>query len=431
MNKLIYLLFLSIFLLDHLAFKIGFLNRYVTWLPDIISILLALIISIRITTGYGKNIPAVCSIFLVLFISNIIIGAVINFVPPGPIIAGTRTYLKFIPLFILPFVFSFSNQQIYTQLRFLLVLSIMQAPFALYQRLVLSRGYLTGDLVRGTLPTSGILTTFLACAIAILMTFYLAKKISLKSFLFVFLLIFMPMTMNETKSTVLLLPLAVLLPIFFSSSGIKLKQFIPMIILGIFVGIAFIFIYNHFSGAKYEIGEFFSSDTGKAEHYLFRGVELGVAGTEYGKIGRIDSILLAYQVLSENILTLLFGLGLGNVSESFSPALSGQYAEAYSSFNVKFTQVTLILWELGIFGVLLYFALISMTFKYSRRLSKYDSFPGIISSGWSVVCVIMAISLLYKPVLNTNVLGYLFWYFSGYVISEHFKNNSNRNEYIE
>jgi hypothetical protein len=278
-------------------------------------------------------------------------------------------------------------------------------------------------MVRGTLPTSGNLTAFLACAIALLMAFYLAKKIPLKSFIFLFVLLFLPMTMNETKSTVLLLPLAVALPIFFSSSGIKLKQFIPMIILGTFAGIAFVFIYNHFSGERYLIGEFFSSDSSKAEHYLFRGVELGVAGTEYGKIGRIDSILIAYQVLSENILTLLFGLGIGNVSESFSPALSGVYAEEYSSFNVNFTQVTLILWELGIFGVLLYFTLISMTFKYSRRLSKFDTFPGTISSGWSVVCVIMTISLLYKPVLNTNIIGYLFWYFSGYVISEHFKNN--------
>ena len=419
MNKLIYILFLSIFLLDHLVFQLGLLNRYITWLPDVISILIVLIVSVRITLGYGQYIPPACRIFLILFLLNIIIGATINLVSPGPLIAGIRTYLKFIPLFILPFVYHFSSQQINMQLKLLLFLTILQVPVSIYQRFVLSRGFITGDFVRGTLSSSGNLTAFLTCAIAILMAFYLAKRINFTLFIYIFILLFIPMTMNETKSTVLLLPMALAMPIFFSSSGVKIIRFIPIIILGIFAGIAFVFIYDHFNSGRYVIGEFFTSE-GRAERYLYSGLDIGM---HHGKVGRVDSILIAYQTLSENILSLLFGLGIGNVSESFSPSLSGQYAEEYSSFNVKFTQVTLILWELGVFGVLLYFVLFFMVFKYSKRLSMNDSFLGALSSGWSVICLLLMVSLLYKPILNTNVIGYLFWYFSGYIISEYFKNN--------
>jgi hypothetical protein len=87
------------------------------------------------------------------------------------------------------------------------------------------------------------------------------------------------------------------------------------------------------------------------------------------------------------------------------------------------TSLTLILWELGLFGVTLYYALVYMVFKYSRNLRKKinSNLLGTISNGWSVVCVIIMISILYNNVILENGIGYLFWYFSGYIVSEHFK----------
>jgi len=419
MNILLYGLFLSIFLLDFLSNRVGLLSRYITWLPELLSMLAVLIFSARFVLVGGKYIPQKIVIFLFLFLLNIIIGDVINQVSAGPLIAGLRKYLKFIPFFILPFVYHFSCQQITKQLKFLLFLFIIQCPIALYQRLVITGNDTTGDYVRGTVSTSGLLTVILVCAIAVLMTFYLAKRINLKSFVVIFFLLFIPMTLNETKSTLILLPLALLLPLYFSSQGIKLKQFIPVIALGVVAGILFIIIYDHFMRPRWGYGiiDFLTMD-GRTEYYLYKG-----ANTEgyVGEVGKVDSYIIALKTLSENIISLLFGLGTGNVSESFIPSLSGEYAEKYRIFVPDKTALSLIIWELGIFGAILYYALFFIVFKDSRRLSIQDSLIGAFSSSWSVIVILLMISTSYANIFGENVIGYLFWYFSGYIISEHFR----------
>jgi hypothetical protein len=328
-------------------------------------------------------------------------------------------YLKFIPFFILPFIYHFSEDKLDKQLKLLLFLFIIQAPISIYQRLVLSTGSLslTGDLVKGTFDGSGQLTMVLTCGIAILMTFFLEKKIRIKPFIVIFILFFIPMTLNETKSTIIFFPIAFILPIYFSSSEIKFKQLIPLITMVITAGVVFVFIYDYFISARWGYGiiDFLSMD-GRAESYLYKG-------EESEQVGRVDSWVLAFKTLYEDILNLFFGLGIGNVSESFIPGLSGEYADEYSIYNVKMTSLTLILWELGLFGVTLYYALVYMVFKYSRNLRKKinSNLLGTISNGWSVVCVIIMISILYNNVILENGIGYLFWYFSGYIISENFK----------
>lgn len=422
MNKLLYVLFISIFSLEFLSLQIGLLSRYITWLPELLSMLTMLIILARVTVGYGEKFSPICGFFLILFLSNIIIGVMVNHMSAGPLIAGIRTYLKFIPFFILPFVYHFSSHQISNQLKLLLFLFIIQAPISLYQRLVLSKGLLTGDLVRGTLATSGQLTVILVCAIAILMTFYLAKRISLRSFIIIFSLLFLPMTLNETKSTIIFLPIAVVLPIFLSSTEIKLRQVFPIILLIILAGTVFVFIYDYFMRPKWGYGIIdFLFMEGRAEGYLYKGDD---AINDYEHMGRFDSYFFAIKELSENVLNLFFGFGIGNVSESFLPGLSGEYAEKYSIYNVKMTAFTLILWELGIIGGILHFVLFFMSFKYSRRLSKHNSFLGSLSGGWCVVSLLMMISILYNNSILENAIGYLFWYLSGYIISAHFDYNS-------
>ena len=418
MNKLLYILFISIFLLDYLSLELGFISRFITYLPELLSMITMLIVLARVTVGLGVNFPPICVFFMFLFFTNILIGVVINQVASGPVIAGIRTYLKFFPFFLLPFVYSFSNTQIAQQLKLLLLLFAIQAPVALYQRLIVSGGMVTGDYVKGTIGGSGQLTVILVCAIAILLTFYLAKKISLIPFIVIFSLLFMPMTMNETKVTLILLPMALILPIYFSSANINLKQFIPLIVFITLVGIAFVFIYNHFVSSESGLGiTDFLSGEGRAEYYLYKGTEFG----SLEKVGRIDAIIIAYHTLSENILTLLFGLGMGNVSVSFLPSLSGAYAEKYSDYGVTSGSMTTFLWELGILGIISYLLLFFMAFKYSKLLSMQGNYISTFSTGWKTVSILIAIGTTYTTVFSLNSTSYLYWYFSGYLISENFR----------
>jgi hypothetical protein len=225
------------------------------------------------------------------------------------------------------------------------------------------------------------------------------------------------MAINETKVSVILLPLAIVLPILLSPRGFNIKQFLPILFLGTLAGIGFILIYDHFT-AGYGSGILDFVKGGEGQGYEFSGAEVG---THHGNVGRVDALVLAFKVLSENILNLLFGLGIGNVRDSFLPGLSGVYAEKFSSFNVSKSALSLILWELGILGALLHYALFFMVFIISRRLSKHDSLAGALSHGWSVIAIIIMIATPYATVFNENVTGYLFWYFSGYIISENVK----------
>jgi hypothetical protein len=379
-----------------------------------------LIVAGGLMLGSVKYIPQKVIFFLMLFLLTIIIGAATNLVPPGPLVAGLRANLKFLPFFILPFVYHFSSRQIGGQLKFLLFLFVIQAPITLYQRFVITGNYTTGDLVKGTLNGSGQLTVVLACAVAVLMTFYLAKKINLKSFVSLFFLLFIPMTLNETKSSLILLPLALLIPLYFSSKDVKLKQFIPIIAVGIVAGIGFVFIYDYFMSPRWGYGlmEFLSSSD-RLETYLYRDTE---TDAHVGTVGKLDSIVIPVKILSENIINLLFGLGIGNVSESAIPGLSGEYAEKYRPFNPGMTMLSYVLWERGLIGVICYYILFYIVFKDSRRLiNTPDGLISALSNGWSVIILLISISSFYVNFFNENVTSYLLWYFSGYIISEQFR----------
>lgn len=421
MNKLLYILFLSIFLSDFLA-DLGVLSHYVTWFPTLLSMLVILIVFVRITVGYGSNFPPMVSVFLILLLLNITVAAIANHVSAGPLIAGIRMYLQFIPFFILPFIYRFSEEQLNKQLKLLFFLFIIQTPISLYQRLVMSKGLLTGDFVKGTFGSSGQLTVALTSAIAMLMAFFLAKRISFKSFIGIFFLFFIPLTINETKSTIIFFPIAFCLPLFFSSTKINLKQLIPLVALIILAGISFVIVYDYFMRPRWGYGIIdFLSMEGRAERYVYKGAD-GVHNV--GGIARVDSWVLAVKNLSENIINLCFGFGIGNVSESFIPSLSGEYATKYSVFNVNKTSLTLILWEFGILGAILYYFLIFMSFKCSRGLGIKGGLLGSLSNGWSVISILIMGFILYSNVIFDSIIGYLFWYFSGYIISEYYKYNN-------
>ncbi|MEE9376877.1 MAG: hypothetical protein V3V33_02450 [Candidatus Lokiarchaeia archaeon] len=422
MNKLLYSLFVSIFLFDYISKSLGslgVLGRYITWYPELLSMLIILVVSGRFMLGATRNVPPKWFLFLALYLLNIIIGIAINSVPAGPLIAGFRAYLKFIPFFLLPFVYHFSSQQIGGQLKLILFFFIIQAPVALYQRLVVSKGLLTGDYVKGTLSSSGQLTVVLSCAIAVLISFYLAKKISLTTAVVIFFLLFIPMTINETKATIVLLPIALILPFYFSPHKIKLEQLIPMIILGIFTTIAFVFIYDYFMRPRWGYGIIgFLTMEGRAENYLFKGHDYNF----YAQVGKVDSFVIAFKTISKDLLSFFFGFGIGNVSESFVPWLSGEYAEKYSAFNVKTTVLTIILWELGVFGVISYYVLYLMILKDSKGLCTDSDITSTLSQGWRTVVVIIMVATAYANFLQENATGYLFWYLSGYIISENYWN---------
>ena len=415
MNKLILLLILSIFLLDYLGIGLAVIPREFTWLPEFISLIAIGVVALSI----GGQSVALDKKYLILFIAfliHIFIGIVINTVPEGAIIAGLRTYLKFFPIFLIPVIYNFNEKQIRLQIRLLVVLLIIQTPLALYQRFVQFKGVQSGDAISGTLNISSMLTVAMVTAITIVVAFYLKKRISLKKAIVLITIFFIPTTLNETKSTIIFFPLALIAPVFLFK-GTK-KKIRTTIVLAIVIGaglVTFVNIYDHLLPSRFGgkgLTEFMTSGQ-ELGHFLYRGVK---ADDKAEHIGRIDSYALALSVLSEEKLKLIFGVGIGNVSGSYIAGLEGEYTK-YGGLGAGTTSLAYLLWELGVLGVIIHFVFFYFIFQDSRKLSKSDSYLGALSLGFASVMIIVVISVGYKNFLYTNYMGYMLWYFAGLISS--------------
>ena len=419
MNILIYLLFLSLFLLDFLSITLGLVSRYVTWMPEILSLVSMVVVAALFATK-KINIDKKYLVFLVIFMLHIMIGIIINTVPSGALVPGLRFALRSVPFFLLPALYNFSDTQILKQLRLLMFLVLLQFPIVLYQRFIQYAGNLSGDPMRGTLGTSSLLTVTLYCALAIVVGFYVKKIISLTALLVVGFMLFIPTTLNETKSSLVLMPISLFVPfLLVRGKKIGFSQKLSIATISVICVVAFVMIYDHFQVSRWGYGilDYFRME-GRVENYFYKGVE---EGDLIDKIGRLDSILLPIKILSHDVTKLLIGLGVGNVSSSFIGGLSGEYASVYAKYGVGITAIGHIIWETGVLGLLLYCVFGYMVFKDAHILSSASDIRGAFATGWVAVVIIMFITLAYKNIYQDNIISYLFWYLSGYIVSSKYR----------
>lgn len=418
MNKLLYLLFLSVFLLDFLHLNLRIIPRFATWMPEIFAMFISLIVILLFAAKKNVFIFNKYIILILVYLAIMFIGIILNAVPIPAIFVGMRVYLKHLPFFLLPAVYDFSDEEFKKQLQFILPLLILQCPLAVYQRLFQYRGVLTGDVVTGTLEGPAQLSSIMICSIAVLFALYLNKKIGFKFFVITACCLFLPTTLNETKSTLVLFPLALILPAFFFQGVMssKAKSLLTMGLIGVLFISAFVPIYDHFMRPQtgYSILDFVKE--GKARSYLYRRS----SGEPGEKIGRVDSIVLAWNDLSKDSLTLAFGLGAGNVMGSHFRSLSGDHTEKLQ-YGAEMLSLTNLFWEIGLLGVTVYVAFFFFLFKDTLLLMRSDDIFSSFALGWSAVVVIIGISLAYKNFIHINVINILFWYFSGIVAAKTFK----------
>lgn len=419
MNILLYVLFLSIFFLDWISFKLSALPRIATWLPEILSLMTVVLVVMLFATRKHVTLKGKYLIFFSLFLLFILGGIIVNKVPSGVVLAGLRSNLKYLPFFFLPIVYAFSDEQIRRQIKFLLVLSLIQCPVTIYQRFIKYAGVGTGDVVGGTLgqSTSGVLSVYLACTISLVVAFYLKGHIKRSMMIILVGLLFLPTTLNETKVSLLVIPFALISPALFLPGQMnKIKRILPVMAVCMVLMVVFVKVYDHIrvSQGGLTLGEFL--ERGEAEEYLYRGEKLR---QEKG-ISRFDSIEVAVDQLSKTG-NLLLGVGLGNASPSFSDKLTGEYYKKYWQLQPGMTNLSYLLWEQGLVGVLLFIFFFGLVLQDSIYLSTRNDIAGAISLGWISVVMIISGSFVYFCTFGHNIFAYLFWYFSGYIAAQRYR----------
>ncbi|HSG96896.1 MAG TPA: hypothetical protein VLA11_02800, partial [Woeseiaceae bacterium] len=306
-----------------------------------------------------------------------------------------------------------SDKQLRVLLGTFLLMAALQVPLSYFQRFVqFSDAMHTGDPITGSVTVSSSLTMVMCMVIALIISLYVHRKIALSLTLVLFFFLAAPTAINETKGTVLLLPLATLGP-FLLAQGVdkKWRMAAPVIGICVIALIAFATVYDMLIAARWGavgLTEFFSGE--KVGGYIYRGSE---AGDE--NIARLDSMILPLEYMSGQWMRTMFGLGVGNVSPAPLPELQGAYFEIGKELGFGITAIGNLIWETGIIGMTMYLVLFLMIWRDTRRCAKLDdnSSHGWSYTWWSICVVIFVLGFAYKSVLQLNELGYIVFFWSG------------------
>lgn len=432
-----YLIFISTFNLEYLSDH-GFIPRQVSWLPELLSGA-AVVLAVLHAAVRKRLMISAKYLLLFGFIGTLLASSIIiNDVQPGTIFIGARTYFKYIPFFLLPVAYEYSQDQFKKQLFLLAALGFLQLPVAILQRFVIYADIGSGDVITGTLETSGVLTMIMVIYIAVVVGMYLRKKISLRITAVLLILYIGPAGLDETKVTVILLPMALGIP-FLIMARIEnnLRSLIPFAVVGSVVFMLFIGLYQGLYASRGDMQKGgiigFLTDPAQLEHYLYGGAaeSSNVKGidreaprisaakkTEEKRASRADAIIVAWKVLSADWTKLLVGVGIGNVTDSYlGKNFSGKYAIYNLEYGAGQTDLSLMLWEIGLLGFLASVLLMFFVLQDALALARSTDLFGAFALGWAAVVVMLYVAMLYQNNVGFNAISYLFWFFSGHVVA--------------
>lgn len=378
-----------------------------TWIPEFIAIFIAISIPFRTATHKQIRLPLKYSILVFLYLAHIVIGFLLNDVTGWTVLAGLRIYTKFIPIFLMPVIYPFSERALKNIILWVFVLSMLQLPVVLWQRFVQYATSLSGDPMGGTLgvSTSGILAIYLSIILSFLVAFYFKEQITLSVFIVSAAAAFIPLTLNETKISFVLLPIAFILPAFFVR-GKREVIFRVMVVFSLLIVSFIVFkgVYDYFATKRWGTGIVgFVTEPGQLE--------------EYSK-NRVDPIKYAFtRAVAKDSRFVFFGRGAGNTSEGFTRRLSGKYLKeaTYYGSGITFTKL---MWETGIMGTVLFFLFPFFVFLDSARLCKEEGFPGAFPLGMLSFTTFFTLSTFYTFTIDSNVLIFMFFLASGQLVSQ-------------
>jgi hypothetical protein len=336
----------------------------------------------------------------------------------GPALSGARYFLRAVPLFFLAAVMPTNEVQLKRQLYLPLGLALLQLPLSIYQRWVIyDAGRYSGDNVRGTLMESGILSMIQICVVLVLTGLLLKGRVGKLVYGVLFLLLLFPTTINETKGTIVLLPIGLMATLFIGSEPHKRMRYLLMGLAALALfGAIFVPVYNRmavFDPYKKErdISNYFT-DKKALSRYMSSGV--GGLGTKLD-VRRGDAISVTFHYIAKDPVTLAFGLGLGSVSASkFGKNFQGQYYPLFEKFLIL--SMTYFMLETGIFGLAMIVLLFWLVFLDSIAVAREDdSLFGAVAAGWIGVVALMAVSITYNSYHDFVSVTYLYAYFSGVI----------------
>jgi len=412
-NLLVLALLVSCFLASYLARGLKVLPVYFVLLPELLAGVALLIVLSRLVVGKRPQLDGRYLLFIGLLVLTMAMGIVAQRVPAGAVVSGLRDYIPMLSFLLLGAAYPFTSRQIKAQLVVIGVLLLVQVPTAVYQRFFsFAHKMHTGDVVTGTTTNSGTLSVVMVSGVTVLTVLYLRRRIALMPLLVLTGFMLVPTMLNETKATFVMLPIAMLAPIFFMRRSEKpFRRLIPLVAVFAVAGVAFVGVYNamiQHRNPDSSLQEFWFE--GGVLNYVYKG---SLEGDE--RVGRVDSVQIALREISQSPLRAVFGLGIGNVSPAQLPGFDGEYSHYYRAYKISFTQITMLLWNLGYMGIVVYGLLFYAIFRDAVLLARGAGKDAMLGQIWAPIVMIAAMCMFYKAVLTDQEFIYPFMFYAGVV----------------
>jgi hypothetical protein len=394
----------------------------VKFLPEMLSAAYATFVVVAGLRQKFSSVPVKYLLVSGMIVVIIVCGVLVNDVAPGPVLAGMRYYLRALPFLFFPAVMKLQDWQLRRYLNFILALCFFQVPLSIYQRYHLeTHGLSTGDGVMGTLMDSGGLSLFLICVMCVLSAAVVRGLLGRTAFLAIFVILVVPISINETKVTAFLLPPALLATFLVASEpGRRVRVFLSGLAVIAIGGAVFVPLYNYLNKLNTPAEEQFTIDQVFTDKFLSGYLEShsSVGRAEKGHVGRVDALVVPLKILSADPIKFAFGLGIGNVgNSSLGAAFTGKYQKAYGPFVEGFSSGTFLL-EVGVVGFMLILLLHFMVLQDALFVARHDKeLTGVIAAGWVGVSIVVIPGMFYTSIHVVEAFSYCYWFFSGLIVT--------------
>jgi hypothetical protein len=392
----------------------------VKFLPDLLSVATALYVIMAGTRRHFQYISFKYWMVFAALTLAIVSGPLVNHEAPGPIINGMRYYLRAIPFFFLPAVVDYTEEDLNRFMKLILGLSLIQCPIAILQRYTVAQhNQFSGDPVVGTLMISGILSLFLISVLCVMGSLTVRGRVGKIWYACCFLTLVLPMSINETKVTIFLLPLALIVTFSLAARpGRRLAMTLSAVGLLLLGSAIFVPLYNYFNTLHnpnpFTVQDFLTNSE-LFNNYMDRQAGVGT-GEEPG---RTTALIAPFQQLSHDPIKLTFGLGMGNASaSSLGTQFTGRYASLYWNFAHELS-MSMFVFEIGVFGSALVLLLHWLVLRDAFYVARHDSgLLGALAPGYIGAWVTTTVGLVYLTIHTFESLSFMFWFFSGLLAAQ-------------
>jgi len=406
---------ISVWLLLAIGLLYGVFASYIPaltklpWALALISMLLLLPVAMQFISH--KQIPAFIWL-AVIFMLYALLVTFIQWDSLSQFLAGFKRYFQMYGLMFALALLAFKPKDYKLWLKLLLIIALIQLPFALLQRFMLgdisSGAAELTDRVAGTLGSSaegGSASAQMAAFLIMAATFVVARfkegLIEKSKMMWLCLICLIPLGLGETKIVIILLPLAWLILMrndFRKNTSRFLLQLLALLIITAIFGLIYLGL------NKGSIANMTNLDV------LTQTLEYNVGSQGYGTNILNRTTVIGFWWLNHGWhepIQLLLGHGLGSSYFSSGSAVFGNVAAAFIGYGIDLTSASSLLWDTGVLGLLLFLSIFIAAWMSAGRLRKTSINPSIRADALATqACIAVLLVFVFYDSTLTNILSF-------------------------